>query len=112
MTNLMFRDIPETYLGFLLLHLVRAQFVLYYLGPDLALDFIQLVCLLDDIVLSSAPSTYYALGTHSLSLNDNSRIILRSILTDSVSLLTLDFCFTLFDIGYSSGYVSADVRLG
>ena len=80
MTNLMFRDIPETYLGFLLLHLVRAQFILYYLGSDLALDFIQLVCLLDYIVLLSAPSTYYVYGTHPLSLNDNSGIILCSIL--------------------------------
>ena len=67
---------------------------------------------LDDIVLLSAPSLRANISTHSFSLNDNSWIILRSILTDSVSLLTLDFCFTLFDIGYSSGYVSADVRLG
>jgi len=103
MMNLMFRDIPGTYLGFLLLHLVRAQFILYYLEPDLALDFIQLMCLLDDIVLSSVPNTYHEKRTHPLSLNDNSRIILCPILRNRVSLLTLDLGFTFFDICYRSG---------
>ena len=50
------------------------------------------------------------MSTHSFSLNDNSRIILRSVLTDSIALLALDFCFTLLDIRYRPGYVLADVR--
>jgi hypothetical protein len=45
--------------------------------------------------------------THSLSFNDYSWIILRSVLADGVSLLTRNFGFTSFDIGDSSGYVSA-----
>jgi hypothetical protein len=69
------------------------------------------MCPLDHIVLSSALVRDWAragnIKTHSLSFNDYSWIIFRSVLADGVSLLTRDFGFTSFDIGDSSGYVSA-----
>ena len=109
---------PETFTCRSIIAFPSSCFLYYslYTSPQtrawcsLVLDFIQFMSPLDDIVLLSAPSLRANISTHSFSLNDNSWIIFRSILTDSIALLALDFCFTLLDIRYRPGYVLADVR--